>query len=254
MRHQFNAPDQMFVPGKAFRRMAGMAAMAAAGGPGFGPGPDFGQGRGFGPDREGGRDFGPGFGPGRGFGGHRGGFGPDREGGRDFGPGFGPGRGFGGHRGGFGSGRGFGPGGPRARRGDVRSAILGLLAEGPSNGYGLIKAIADKTDGAWKPSPGSVYPTLAQLVDEGLVTKEDGPRGAYSLTEEGTAHVAEHRESIDAALDNAREGGGGSELRDSVHKLMGSLQQFRGANADQQARAKALVDQLRRELYGILAE
>ena len=155
---------------------------------------------------------------------------------------------------GFGPGPGFGPHGPRARRGDVRSAILGLLSEGPSNGYGLIKAIGERTEGAWTPSPGSVYPTLAQLVDEGLVTKEDGPRGAYSLTEEGTAHVAENRESIDAALDNAREGGAGSDLRDAARKLMGSLQQFRGASADQQARAKEKVDQLRRELYGILAE
>ena len=219
MHNHFNGPQQGFLPPKLRR----MAAMAAGGfdGPGFGPGPD--------------------FGPGRGFGG-----GPGRD--------FGPGRGFGGGRRGFGPGRDFGPGGPRARRGDVRSAILGLLAEGPSNGYGLIKAIAEKTDGAWKPSPGSVYPTLSQLVDEGLVAKEDGPRGAYSLTEEGTAHVTENREAIDAALDNAREGGAGSELRDAARKLLGSLQQFRGASADQQARAKEKVDQLRRELYAILAE
>ncbi len=223
MRSHFNAPQQGFIRPLVLRRMAEMAG--GDGGPGFGPG----RGRG-------GFGSGPDFGPGAGFG-------PGR-GDHDLGPG----------RGGFGGRHGFGPGGPRARRGDVRSAILGLLTEGPSNGYGLIKAIAEKTDGAWKPSPGSVYPTLAQLVDEGLVAKEDGPRGAYSLTEEGTAHVAEHRESIDAALDNAREGGSGSELRDSVRKLMGSLQQFRGAGADQQARAKEKVDQLRRELYGILAE
>ncbi|MGI3785497.1 MAG: PadR family transcriptional regulator [Janthinobacterium lividum] len=224
MRSHFNAPQHEFIPGRAFRRMAAMAG--GSDGPGFGPGGHGGPG--FGP----GRDFGPGAGPD-----------------------FGPGRGFGGGRGrGFGPGRDFGPGGGRARRGDVRSAILGLLAEGPSNGYGLIKAIAEKTDGAWKPSPGSVYPTLAQLVDEGLVAKEDGPRGAYSLTEEGTTHVTENRESIDAALDNAREGGSGSELRDAARKLMGSLQQFRGASAEQQSRAKDKVDQLRRELYGILAE
>ncbi|HEY0237892.1 MAG TPA: PadR family transcriptional regulator [Friedmanniella sp.] len=225
MRSHFDAHHQGFIPAKALRRMAAMAG--GFDGPGFGPG---------GPG-------GPGFGPGRDFG-----PGPGRE--------FGPGRGFGGGRRGFGPGRDFGPGGgPRARRGDVRSAILGLLAEGPSNGYGLIKAIAEKTDGAWKPSPGSVYPTLAQLVDEGLVAKEDGPRGSYSLTEEGTTHVNENRESIDAALDNARDGGGsGSELRDAARKLMGSLQQFRGASTEQQSRAKDKVDQLRRELYGILAE
>ena len=224
MRSHFNASQHGFIPVKALRHMAAMAG--GFDGPGFGPG---------GPG-------GPGFGPGRDFG-----PGPGRE----FGPG--PGRGFGGRRG-FGPGRDFGPGGGRARRGDVRSAILGLLAEGPSNGYGLIKAIAEKTDGAWKPSPGSVYPTLSQLVDEGLVAKEDGPRGAYSLTEEGTAHVAENREAIDAALDNAREGGSGSELRDAARKLLGSLQQFRGASPEQQSRAKEKVDQLRRELYGILAE
>jgi len=226
MHSHFN-PFQQGLPPKALRRMAAMAG-AFDGGPGFGPG------------------FGPGHG-GHDHGEHRG-----EDHGRDFGPGRG-GFGFGGGRRGFGPGRDFGPGG-RARRGDVRSAILGLLAEGPSNGYGLIKAIAERTDGAWKPSPGSVYPTLAQLVDEGLVAKEDGPRGAYSLTEEGTAHVAEHREEIDAALDAAREGGSGSELRDSVRKLMGSLQQFRGAGTDQQTRAKEKVDQLRRELYAILAE
>jgi DNA-binding PadR family transcriptional regulator len=221
MRSHFSAPQHGFIPAKAFRRMAAMAG--GFDGPGFGP-----SGPGFGPGREGG--------PGRG---------------RDSGPG----RGFeGGGRRGFGPGRDFGPGGGRARRGDVRSAILGLLAEGPSNGYGLIKAIAEKTDGAWKPSPGSVYPTLSQLVDEGLVAKEDGPRGAYSLTDEGTAHVTENREAIDAALDNAREGGSGPELRDAARKLIGSLQQFRGASAEQQARAKEKVDQLRRELYGILAE
>ncbi len=230
MRSHFHASQQGFIPAKAaLRRMAAVAG--GFDGPGFGPG---------------GPGGGPGFGPGRQFG-----EGPGRE----FGPGRGFGGGFGGGRRGFGpGGPGFGPGGPRARRGDVRSAILGLLAEGPSNGYGLIKAIAEKTDGAWKPSPGSVYPTLAQLVDEGLVAKEDGARGAYSLTDEGTAHVTENREAIDAALDNAREGGSGSELRDAARKLMGSLQQFRGASAEQQSRAKDKVDQLRRELYGILAE
>ena len=74
-----------------------------------------------------------------------------------FGPGFGPG-----------FGRGF-EGRGRASKGDVRSAILSLLSEGSSNGYGLIKAIAEKTGGAWRPSPGSVYPTLQQLVDEELI-------------------------------------------------------------------------------------
>lgn len=184
--------------------------------------------------------------------------GPREFGGREFGPGprgFGPGRRGGPGRGGFRPGPwGFGPGGPRARRGDVRSAVLGLLAEGPSHGYGLIKAIAERTDGAWQPSPGSVYPTLSMLVEEGLVSKGDGPRGAYALTEAGQTYVEENRESVDAAFENARGETEGTELREAVHKLMGSVAQFSGAGSDQQARATEKIDQLRRELYAILAE
>ena len=104
-------------------------------------------------------------------------------------------RGPGGHgRGGRGGpgfggfGPGFGPRGPqRASRGDVRSAILSLLSEAPSNGYGLIKAIAERTNGVWRPSPGSVYPTLQQLVDEELIVS----RGDGRKTEFGRASCRE---------------------------------------------------------------
>jgi DNA-binding PadR family transcriptional regulator len=153
--------------------------------------------------------------------------------------------------------RGFGGPGPRARRGDVRSALLGLLADGPSNGYGLIKAIGERTGGVWQPSPGSVYPTLAQLVDEGLVEQgPTGPRAEYRLTESGAAYVAEHRDQIDAAL-NARgegEGEGVGELFPAVGKLLGVVHQFRMAEPEQRARAVEKIDGLRRELYAILAE
>jgi DNA-binding PadR family transcriptional regulator len=156
---------------------------------------------------------------------------------------------------GFG-GPGFGPHGPRARRGDVRSAILGLLDEGPSNGYGLIKAIGEKTEGAWTPSPGSVYPTLAQLVDEGLISQEGGPRGAYELTEAGRTYVAAHREEIDAAFRSAGDRfAGGDALMTAFGKLAGAAMQFRGGvTAEQRARATEKVDELRRELYRILGE
>lgn len=167
-------------------------------------------------------------------------------------PGFGP-RSFG-----AGFGPGFGPGGPRARRGDVRQAILGLLADGPSNGYGLLKAIGERTDGAWQPSPGSVYPTLAQLVDEGLIVQAEGPRGAYSLTETGRQYVAERGEEIDAAFESARGGehrGGGEEFMGAIGKLMGVVAQFRrGVTEDQRTRAAAKIDELRRDLYAILSE
>lgn len=181
--------------------------------------------------------------------GGRGGFRfPGRFGGPFGGPGMGP-RGFG-----AGFGQGFGPGGPRARRGDVRNAILGLLADEPANGYGLIKAIGDRTDGAWTPSPGSVYPTLAQLVDEGLIAQNDGPRGAYSLTDSGRTYVQEHADAIASALQGPGERDGG-ELFASIGKLMGVVGQFRfAASADQRDRAVKRIDALRRELHSILAE
>ena len=101
------------------------------------------------------------------------------------------------------AGRGPGGGGrrrPRVRRGDVRSAILDVLyaAREPVNGYQVIQQIAERTDGVWKPSPGSVYPTIAQLEDEGLV--EDAPTGrkAIQLTAEGTAYVEGHAEEMAA--------------------------------------------------------
>src|SRR6478672_10560969 len=82
---------------------------------------------------------------------------------------------------------GRGRGGPRARRGDVRAAVLALLAERPMHGYEMIKEIEERTDGAWTPSAGSIYPTLQMLEDEGLIRGEesDGKR-RFTLTEEGT--------------------------------------------------------------------
>ncbi len=95
------------------------------------------------------------------------------------------GRGWGGEWAGFGPGPGFGPppkvmrrrvrgaGGRRgARRGDVRAAVLALLAERPMHGYEMIQELESRTDGMWRPSPGSIYPTLQLLEDEGLVSAE----------------------------------------------------------------------------------
>src|SRR3954453_21506742 len=123
-----------------------------------------------------------------------------------FGPGpFGPGG-----PGGFGFG---GPGGPRgrgrrARRGDIRAAALLLLAEEPRNGYGLMQEIEERSGGVWRPSPGSVYPALAQLEDEGLVraAEHDG-RKTFELTDAGRAHVEEHRERFGTPWETVAEGG-----------------------------------------------
>jgi len=188
-------------------------------------------------------------------------FGPFRaRAGFDGGP-FG-GRGFGGGRGhgfggpGFGGPRGFG--GPQRRpKGAAREAILSLLAEEPRNGYGLIKAIAERTDGSWTPSPGSVYPTLQQLVDEGLIeTTSDDKRSDFQLTADGRAYVAEHAEQLArvwAGADEHTEAN--ADLRDSIGKLMGVLHQYRFAATDaQRAQAVEQIDETRRNLYRILGE
>ncbi|WP_415855322.1 PadR family transcriptional regulator [Sinomonas sp. G460-2] len=189
---------------------------------------------------------------GHGFGPGPGGFGPGGFGrgfGRGFGPGFGPGRDFP---------PGFGPrGGRRASRGDIRAMILSLLSESPNTGYGIIQAANERTNGMWRPSPGSVYPTLQQLVDEELVEQTgEGKRTEFTLTETGRAYVADHAEELQKAWDAAP---GTSEASDafveSAKKFMGVLHQFRFAATDEQrTKAAAALDDARKALYLILAE
>jgi DNA-binding PadR family transcriptional regulator len=150
----------------------------------------------------------------------------------------------------------------RARKGDVRAAILSLLSEAPATGYALIKGIAERTDQAWRPSPGSVYPTLQQLVDEGLVRQQggkdaNGGRTDYELTDEGTAYVSENKETLDAAwqASGPQRGGVDREFMASIGKLFDAVKQFpRSATAEQREAATAKIDELRRELYRILAD
>ena len=168
--------------------------------------------------------------------------------------------------GGFGAGfpgAGFGPGGfgprgsRRAGKGDIRSVILSLLGEGPSNGYGLIKAIAERTNGAWRPSPGSVYPTLQQLVDEELiVSRGDGRKTEFELTDAGTTYVAEHEDDFAKAWEaTPGRSEGATEFFESVGKLMGVVGQFRSGATDAQRKAAAeKLDEARRALYLILAD
>ena len=166
-------------------------------------------------------------------------------------PGFGPGFG------GFGP-RGFMPPGPqRKRRGDVRSAIISLLSDKAYNGYGLIKEIAERSGGTWTPSPGSVYPTLQQLVDEELIEAVgEGRRTEFQLTDEGRAYVADHTDELEkvwASVTERTDADAG--LHESVAKLMGVVHQFRFAATDEQrAKAVAQLDETRRVLYGILAD
>src|SRR3982750_2088419 len=89
------------------------------------------------------------------------------------------------------------PRGPRARRGDVRVAILAVLADGPLNGYQVIQEISERTGGAWRPSPGSVYPTISQLEDEGLVEGDDDRgRRTLRLSASGREYLDQHADEV----------------------------------------------------------
>lgn len=162
-----------------------------------------------------------------------------------FGPGFG---GPGHHRGGRGR-------GGRARRGDVRAALLLLLAEQAQNGYQLIQEIERRTEGVWKPSPGSVYPALQQLEDEGLVqTIEVEGKRAFELSPEGREYVDGNREELGNPFEAATGGmdEGVMDLRGLMFQVGAAAMQVAAAGHTDEAR-KILAD-TRRALYRILAE
>ena len=167
---------------------------------------------------------------------------------------------------------GFGPGpggpggpggprmmrGPRARRGDVRAAALALLSEQPMNGYQIIQEIGERSGGVWRPSPGSVYPALQQLEDEGLIQAEagDGGRRGFVLTDAGRTYVAEHPDELRAPWDVVAGGAGGAaiEMRTLVQQLgMAAFQVVSAGTASQQAQARKVLADARKSLYRILA-
>ena len=164
------------------------------------------------------------------------------------------------HGGPGGFGPGFGPGfgrGPRARRGDVRAAVLVLLAEEPRNGYQLMQEIEQRSDGVWRPSPGSVYPALQQLEDEGLVAPTEEGRKAFTLTEAGTAHVEERRDELGAPWDDVKgdAGEGVGDLMEVMRPLGMALFQLTHSGTDAQRReALEVLNETRRKLYRILAD
>ena len=145
----------------------------------------------------------------------------------------------------------------RARRGDVRAAILSLLGQEGQNGYRLMKSFDRATDGAWRPSPGSIYPTLTQLQDEGLIVAVgEGRSSEFQLTEAGRGYIVEHADELEQAWQSAT---GQSEqdlaFHSSVAKLHGAIEQFRFAATDEQRAAGVqAIDDARRALYLILAE
>jgi DNA-binding PadR family transcriptional regulator len=152
---------------------------------------------------------------------------------------------------------GFLGGGPRARRGDIRSAILALLSEGPMHGYQIMNELAERTGGVWRPSPGSVYPTLQQLQDEGLVRElePEGGRHTFELTEEGRAAVEAlgTRAPWEAVADESE--AAALELRELVFQVMAAARQVvHAGESSQLAQAKDVLREARQRLYRILAE
>jgi DNA-binding PadR family transcriptional regulator len=164
-----------------------------------------------------------------------------------------------GFKGPFGMGMGpMGFGGPagRARRGDIRTAVLRLLSEKPMHGYQMIQELSARSGGAWSPSAGSVYPTLQMLADEGLVTSEEAAgKKVFSLTEAGTAAVAETADQPAPWDDAAQSGAGNMNYREAVGKLMAPVFQIgKNGTAAQAASAVEILDEARKKLYAILAE
>jgi DNA-binding PadR family transcriptional regulator len=155
---------------------------------------------------------------------------------------------------------GFGPGGrrSRARRGDVRAATLLLLEEEPRNGYQLMEEIERRSDGAWRPSPGSIYPALSQLEDEGLIgAEETAGRRSFGLTDEGRAYVEEHREELGSPWDEAGRGVPSEfgDLKSEFAQIaVASYQVLQSGDPEKVAEVKRILVDTRKALYQILAD
>jgi DNA-binding PadR family transcriptional regulator len=163
--------------------------------------------------------------------------------------------------------RGFGAfrdprsrGGPKVRRGDVRLAIIDVLAAEPLNGYQVIQEIARRSGGEWKPSPGSVYPTLQQLQDEGLISERgDGSsRRRFELTDEGHAYVEEHLSELAEtwrAFEDPESGIDSNDLRPVIGQVMGACWQVACTGTmPQQEKAFEILSETKTRLYRLLAE
>jgi DNA-binding PadR family transcriptional regulator len=150
------------------------------------------------------------------------------------------------------------PRGGRMRRGEIRTAVLAVLTDGPAHGYEIIQTLEERSGGMWRPSPGSVYPTLQMLEDESFVraTEHDGKK-VFELTDTGREEAAE-RVRRAGGPPWQREGRGGEaqvELRDATAEMQVAARQVAMfGSAEQVSRAHEIVRQARRELYQLLAE
>ncbi|HZU60202.1 MAG TPA: PadR family transcriptional regulator [Solirubrobacteraceae bacterium] len=160
----------------------------------------------------------------------------------------------------FGGGPGWGPhrrGRGRARRGDVRLALLRLLAEEPRNGYQLMQAIEERSEGLWRPSPGSVYPTLAQLEDEGLIRSAEVEGGRrFEITDAGREHL-EGRTDEPAPWESPTQGGAENPLAELAPLVIqigkATFQVASVGDPAQREQAREVLAETRRALYRVLA-
>ncbi len=144
----------------------------------------------------------------------------------------------------------------RARRGDIRTAILRLLAEQPMHGYQIIQELSSRSGGAWSPSAGSIYPALQLLADEGLVTAEEtAGKRVFTLSDAGKAAVAETADRAAPWAEAAQGDTGVGGLREAAGRLMPAIFQIGKAGSTDQVTAAILVlNDARKKLYAILAE
>jgi DNA-binding PadR family transcriptional regulator len=142
-------------------------------------------------------------------------------------------------------------GGSRARRGGIKFLILAVLADGPRHGYDIITALEEKSNGRYRPSPGSVYPTLTLLEEGAYVTGDtaDGKR-VFTITDRGRELLA--KRPADASPDDEDDG---VDLRSAAMKLGAAVMQAaRASDADSQEKVRDILDAARREIYKILSE
>lgn len=144
----------------------------------------------------------------------------------------------------------------RRGRGEIRATLLTLIAEQPRHGYELMQAIADQTNGRWQPSPGSVYPALQALQDEGLivVTPDEHNRGVASLTDLGQKYMDDHADELMNASPAVDSSDGRVDLRRKVHAIGMAVKQVQAFGTTEQAKqAGEIVDEAQRRIYAILA-
>ncbi len=148
--------------------------------------------------------------------------------------------------------------GPRVRRGDVRAAALSLLAEGPHNGYQIIQEISERTDGVWRPSPGSVYPALEQLQEEGLIQAktETNSRRTFWLTDKGITYAEAHAGELSTSWDAVvgRVDDAEIQLRRLLRQVLMAVSQVsQVGSVTQVTQAAKVLTETRRSLYWLLA-